>query len=391
MKPIEKQIKFIDIKLLPLFGFKAIDDYQYILCVNDIKESIIVKINKLIPIIKKYFPMKSFNLHKTDNKIQSITQSFNVLKKCLTIACIPFTIWSEYHQRKMVKYLRLNTINLILYNYIHRMSEIRSKIEEKVTVDGISNINDINDPSKQGKMVITQDGGTICKIYEYAGLTIEELHKFTHPKSIQSHNNELCHLYHSIGVKRLDMCIELYDKHNIIECGIGDYKFKLDNENIQIEQQIFRLGHTCYDFVITFKEPLKNVAFKLLWNDVIELESKQISDNVYKITTINIDHQLNVGAETYYNIMLQMIIPIRINKIDPTKWNSSMVTIEHKPCYYVPQLRYGIIKSGKYFISMKEIAKFYDDNPPCNSFTQENCLICNPVNCDEDDSSSKKI
>ena len=96
MKDINEQIKFIDTKLLPLFGLKNIIDYNnYIKCELDTEEEeeqFIININNLLSEIKSIFPVKRFNLHKTDDKIKSYKQAINILKMCLEIANINYFI-----------------------------------------------------------------------------------------------------------------------------------------------------------------------------------------------------------------------------------------------------------------------------------------------------------
>ena len=121
MKHINEQIKFIDTKLLPLFGLKNIVDYDnFIKCeINKDEENLFIKkINDLLSDIKTIFPVKRFNLHKTDNKILSYKQSINILKMCLEIANINY-ILDKFNDKKI---LRLNTTNLFLYRYIEKMN-----------------------------------------------------------------------------------------------------------------------------------------------------------------------------------------------------------------------------------------------------------------------------
>lgn len=123
MKDINEQIKLIDTKLLPLFGLKNVIDYNnYIKCDIDKKEekNFIVKINELLHDIKNIFPVKRFNLHKTDNQIKSYKQSINILKMCLEIANINYVV-NDFDDTKI---LRLNTTNFPLYRYIENMENI---------------------------------------------------------------------------------------------------------------------------------------------------------------------------------------------------------------------------------------------------------------------------
>ena len=127
-------------KLLPLFGLKNLIDYNnFIKCeVNKIEEEeFILKINAVLNELKSIFPVKRFNLHKTDNKIKSYKQAINILKMCLEIANINYVL-DKFND---IKILRLNTTNLYLYKYIEmnliENSDLRQndkKINESINV-----------------------------------------------------------------------------------------------------------------------------------------------------------------------------------------------------------------------------------------------------------------
>lgn len=117
MKDMEKQIEFIDKKLLKLFEIKSIKDYDKIIYLDDLEKTFdISKINNLMDDIKDIFPVKDFNFHKTENKIISPKHAFNVLKKCLEIALIPHDV--DFNKKR--KYLRLISFNNVLYRYIEK-------------------------------------------------------------------------------------------------------------------------------------------------------------------------------------------------------------------------------------------------------------------------------
>jgi hypothetical protein len=125
MKDITKQIQFIDQFMLHLYGIDSLADFNSKISVQMLKKEkkIIDEINKILPKIKKLFPVKDFSLHKTDNKVKSYQQAFGMLKICLRIARIPF----EIVKIGKINYLCLNGENIYLKNYInrHKMSEIR--------------------------------------------------------------------------------------------------------------------------------------------------------------------------------------------------------------------------------------------------------------------------
>ena len=128
MKSLEEQIKFIDVKLLPLFGINNLIDYSNEAKSDDYEDddvTFLKKINAQLDDLKEKFPVKNFNFHKTKNKILSYSQAFRVLKLCLEIANIPHCVT----QSTGVKALRLVQDNIVLTHYIktsYRMSEKRT-------------------------------------------------------------------------------------------------------------------------------------------------------------------------------------------------------------------------------------------------------------------------
>jgi len=134
MKSLIEQIKFIDTILLPIYNIKNVHDYKNKICLHLLNKSIIKKLNNILNKFKKIFPIKNFNLHKTNNKILSCKHAFNFLKKCLEIAVIPFQCYITNGK----KYLRLVSINKTLYKYIMETSEIRNFDEINMT-----DVNDI--------------------------------------------------------------------------------------------------------------------------------------------------------------------------------------------------------------------------------------------------------
>jgi len=128
MKHLKDQIKFIDVKLLPIYGFKNLLDYSYIINITDTDDLLIdlIKLNELIDEFRKIFHSKNFSLHKTQYKIQTKSQAICLLKTCLEITSIPHDI----SLKKNKKYLRLISKNNILDNYINTL-----KMTENGTFD----------------------------------------------------------------------------------------------------------------------------------------------------------------------------------------------------------------------------------------------------------------
>jgi hypothetical protein len=125
MKSLEEQIAFVDKKILPLFGIKSIIDYDSTFEItSDID---LISFNTLISEFRKVFPVKEFSLHKTKYVIETSNQALCILKKCMELIQLPFTIDTLIKNKMSFKQLRLIQTNVILYKYIQKMSEIRSQ------------------------------------------------------------------------------------------------------------------------------------------------------------------------------------------------------------------------------------------------------------------------
>ena len=124
MKSIEEQIKFIDTILLPFFGIKSIIDYESTFEITS--EIDLDAFNKIIPDFRKIFPAKEFSLHKTKYIIETSNQALCILKKCMELIQLPYTIDTITKNKISYKQVRLIQTNKNLYNYIeNKMSEIR--------------------------------------------------------------------------------------------------------------------------------------------------------------------------------------------------------------------------------------------------------------------------
>ena len=159
MKNLEVQIKFIDTKLLPIYGFKNIIDYAFILCISDLDNLKIDldKLNSLIDEFRKVFHSKNFSLHKTQYKILTKSQAICLLKTCLETTSIPFDI----SLKKNKKFLRLISKNNILENYINtlKMAENRSFNENSNLVNPI--ISDCKNTIYPGTVDKTESNNSI--------------------------------------------------------------------------------------------------------------------------------------------------------------------------------------------------------------------------------------
>lgn len=134
MKSIEKQIEFIDKKILPIFGVKNITDYQKNICLDNIDNLVLQNLNNIIKEFRDIFPVKDFSLHKTNYIIKTTDHAFNFLKKMLDISCVPY----ELNKNNGKKIMRLLPENKILINYIKNM-EKTSDIRENEKIFYIDN------------------------------------------------------------------------------------------------------------------------------------------------------------------------------------------------------------------------------------------------------------
>lgn len=144
MKSVKLQIIYLDTIFLKEFGIKSITDYDTIVSVQTLEgiPNFLDNIKKQLDNIKTYYPVKRFNLHKTENTIQTVLQALNVLIKCLEITEIPFSVWTEKHSQKTFRYVRLSGLNILLADYIKQMSDIRTStgtddIPAKVINEGL--------------------------------------------------------------------------------------------------------------------------------------------------------------------------------------------------------------------------------------------------------------
>ena len=160
MKSLEQQIILLDHELLPLYGFRSIADYETIITIGILERcpNFLSLLNQALSRLIDVYPVKKFNLHKTNHQIETCTQAFNILIQCLEISEIPHTVWTELHQRKTIRYLRLSQKNKTLELYITKMAEKRSnsQIENNIESIGKKEIvqNDLN-ISKRSTSTIT--------------------------------------------------------------------------------------------------------------------------------------------------------------------------------------------------------------------------------------------
>lgn len=132
MKPLKQQIYFLDNTLLLIYGFTSIADYETVITIEKLEKikDFLENLNSALKELTQVYPVKKFSLHKTDYKIKTLSQAFNILVMCLEISEVPHTVWTEKHSGKTIKYMRLIQKNSHLYKYIDlKMAEIRTNEE----------------------------------------------------------------------------------------------------------------------------------------------------------------------------------------------------------------------------------------------------------------------
>lgn len=257
---ISTQLINIDKILLPIFGFSSIIDYSNVLIYNNISKDVINKINKNIDTILDGFKLRHFNLYKTNGKITTTNQAFNLLKICLSDTHIPFEIFNKKIKGKVNKCMRLLPIEKIVYTYILKMEA------------------EICTPKKE-----TQDRDKKIIEIKYSN---EDVLKFdTHRCLITGCEN-------NAG----------YFENNSFECDCCDklvrwcYNHKINCKNNRIEHAIFLSWYqTMYDIIIEFPTVVKNLSISLKYfGNIKDLQYECISQNKYKITNFTMEKQLLV-------------------------------------------------------------------------------------------------
>lgn len=237
MKSIEDQIKFIDKVLLPFFGIKSVIDYESTFEITS--EIDLVAFNLIISDFREIFPAKDFSLHKTKYKIETSNQALCLLKKCMELIQLPYTIDTITKNKISFKQVRLIQTNSNLYKYIQvKMSEIRSR-----ELSSDNQIGLINSYRPNGVDTI----GTSLKNPNYA---VSPEHDLKPPKDVQitlQHDdllkaveNEFIHTTNLTSMRTIDkdgICTinlktcDFYDKYmNSIKCSFESQK--MNGENI---------------------------------------------------------------------------------------------------------------------------------------------------------------
>ena len=321
MKHLYEQIKFIDTKLIVLYGFKNIIDYKHTLCMNDLDNFNIDlnKLNEIIDEFRKVFNSKNFSLHKTKYKILNKSQSICLLKTCLEITCIPFVI----NLKKNKKYLCLFSNNNIYNNYINtiKMAENRNFTED---------LNIVNSYIEELELK------TITKKQLNDG--IKKINKFEYyliPKKLLINNNKIIQINfenYNLNDKILkSFCIEFISKQNngidiisknFIDLLVEELKFEMlidvnpikswdgifiNNKNCIIDDVLIPINCLKYSsklcHIVNIDNILKiidNLEIKII-GEYVELYT-ELEKKLYKRDVL-ISQKIIIGDEfNYFNI-----------------------------------------------------------------------------------------
>jgi len=124
MKSLEKQIEFLDATFLPAYGIASINDTRTRVSAETLTDEQLKCVDSLVERLRECYPVKSFSLHKTDYHIVKSEQAISVLKKCLVISNVPFTVNSA-------NAVRLSEENSILRTFRNKSSEYRTNTSIK--------------------------------------------------------------------------------------------------------------------------------------------------------------------------------------------------------------------------------------------------------------------
>ncbi len=108
------RLEYLDKAILPIYGFKSINDYEKTISSQDITAEMIDKINGEMVNIKKYYKMELFKLSRKDYKLDNAKLAVNFLRKILQYSQIPYE--NIHGQNK--NYVRLIRPDFLLMNYI---------------------------------------------------------------------------------------------------------------------------------------------------------------------------------------------------------------------------------------------------------------------------------
>jgi hypothetical protein len=298
VKYIEDQIKIIDDKILPILKLTGIDDYKTKIFANKITKDMVKETNKILDDIKKVFPVKDFNLHKTDGVIRDENHLFNFLKTCFTIAVIPFELKNDH---KYGKYLRLISQNNFLTEHVYRkqMSEIRGKTIKSQwlpsTIELDVKVLDENVPSIS---IVTNDGKKL--VGKEAGEYMEKYFK-----------NDYNYCKNNTGKPDINIMLNGNDNNEkqitkeINKSNSNEFKLiDLPNLDVHSKKTITYINNDNINDYIKSKDTIK-IKFGLCDTDMLNIESRLIID--FDISTIGM-HRYN-----YTDLFFNIIPPLNID------------------------------------------------------------------------------
>lgn len=359
MKSLEKQIEFIDKKLLPLYGIKNIIDYTTVLYVENLckKVNLVKDVNKLLKEFRELFPVKNFNLHKTDYQIKSEEHAFLFLKKILESCCIYF----ESGIVKKKKYLRLIPENNTLKLYINSMqsSDIRNLDEfflKNLISEGVTKLNYFSNKFNKNDLLnnikkeyteeilmfpknILKNGNYMVdlKNYNLYNKNIKDI-KLYFISNIDENGIEILSKEIIKNINNLTRSFKIVIQGNEIECPLNENilfsdLFILNKLSIYSNIQLFIQSHEqkyvdniLIKCVVNYVEFYTDFQNKLNNNSLIE-QIYKIKDKEYKIIT------------TQNNIIIESNYCFKKNKREDTLIEEGIIGHEEKinnlKCYFI--------------------------------------------------------
>jgi hypothetical protein len=265
---IDDKIMFIDTVLLPVYGFKSVDDYTFELSQDQIDDNMLDKLNHILDQLYTVFQKNFIDLHKTENHLQSAKQAYNLLQKCLTETQIMYSTRIVRVKNKHLNYLRLNQKNLNLENYIQRkMSEFQTK--QNITI----NASQITIPDSQEQLTYQKPVPVSADVR--SNIPIISAHElFSKIKYRRIIKRRLCaplnHILQLINYNRLDYCVE-----QISIYYINRTDNIIDSKTFGVDLSIEQIAHhMIHNESYQPKEPLlpPKVVIPLSWFGAVNLQ-----------------------------------------------------------------------------------------------------------------------
>ena len=387
VKYIEDQIKILDDKILPILKLTGIDDYKTKIFANKITKDMVKETNKILDDIKKVFPVKDFNLHKTDGVIRDENHLFNFLKTCFTIAVIPFELKND---QKFGKYLRLISQNNFLTEHVYRkqMSEIRGKtiispwlpstieVGEKVLDEKVldENVPSISVVTNDGKKLVEKEAGEYMKKYfkndyDYYKNNLEDKNIFSDISNLDAHSKKEIIFINNNNIN------DLIKSKNTIKTKIClcDTYINSIGSIITIELNISKIGVNKYnytDLYLNIITPIDIDIYKYIEGSLrlniggnifrfykIKKNINLLKDIVIILGELLIWHEIKIEIDIYPPNPLLMDL-LKLSYIELTFETVKLNILINQNNYY--EIQYGNFNSLKFLSGMLSMGLDFD-------------------------------